>query len=165
MSMNDVRKLLGRSGGYLSWRKSRGTLSEADIKAIGELMDIDMAILLGGKPVVQEKQEKPKDDVVTVLIAEIGELRAEIEEMKKRLDNPVEVSVPMNAKDMAIRVMGNLLDGGWTTKDAVLVEFNKHHIPIEYISDALKANGAISATSGVADKARTFYIRESEIVW
>jgi hypothetical protein len=59
--------------------------------------------------------------------------------------------------------MAGLLEGGWCTKDAVLNAFNEKHIPLDYLSDAVRANGAIGATSGVADHARTFYIKEESI--
>ena len=163
-SMSEVCKLLGRSTAYLSYYKSTsGALPVADINTICDLMDIDESKLY-----VDECSDEPEDtsgDVLTKLIAEIGELRGKIVELEKRVDNPVEVSIPMSAKDMAVRVFGGLLDGGWVSKDAVLSEFSKHHIPVEYISDAMKANNAISATSGVASGARTFYIKAEEVRW
>lgn len=157
-----VCELLGRSHSYFSYYVRNNKITEADLGYLRDLLEIDDEILfLNGTPKTPTKEVST--DVVTCLIAEIGELRGKIAELEKRLEQPVKVSIPMNAKDMANRVMGSLLDGGWTSRDEVLVEFNKHNIPIEYISDALRANHAISATSGVANCARTFYIKESEV--
>ena len=86
-----------------------------------------------------------------------------MEEFEERLKTPAIVTIPMNAKDMAVLTMRELLEGGVTTKDDVLRAFNEKHIPIEYIQHALTANNAISATSGVADRARTFYITQGAL--
>ena len=164
--MSEMSKLLGRSVAYLSYYKSSsGCLPVADINAICDLIDIDKRMLLavGGDSPKEEPKEEPKSDALTRLIVEIGELRGKIAELEKRIEEPVEVSIPMTAKDMAVRVFGNLLDGGWVTKDTVIAEFAKHHVPLEYLSDAVRANGAISATSGVANSARTFYIKAEEV--
>ena len=172
----EIAKLLGHSHAYYSHWVKGGEIPKADLEKICDLMEVDYVALCPNSSnidletvmhnainSVEALENTKRDNAITALIAEIGELRGEIAELKKRVDNPVPVSIPMNAKDMAIEVMGNLLDGGWVSKDTVLIEFNKHHIPCEYIRDALRANKAISATSGVAHEARTFYIKESEV--
>lgn len=156
----ELSKLLGHSVSYLSYHKAKnGGIPAEDIKKITELMDIDMKQLIVRGEFKPEEQTED-DKIINALIQKIGQLEQKMVEFEERLAKPAIVTIPMNAKDMAILTMRDLLDGGWTTKDDVLVAFNEKHIPIEYISDALKANNAISATSGVASGARTFYIAQ-----
>ena len=167
ISFKEVSKLLGHSEQYLSYKKTtKGNLPNEDVVALQELLNVDMKKLIPSSKsedaVAANGQTKDEKDelVINNLITKIGELENKIARLEERLNEPVAVSIPMNAKDMAIVVMESLLEGGWCTKDDVLREFNKHHIPIEHISAAVKANNAIAATSGVADKARTFYIKQ-----
>ena len=166
----ELSKLLGHSVSFLSYHKRRnGGIPTEDLKRITELIDLDMKQLVAhGEPQTDEPQEVPivkqsEMDAVSALIVTIGELEARVARLEERIEKPAIVTIPMHAKDMAILTMGELLEGGWTTKDDVLRTFNEKHIPIEYISDALKANNAISATSGVADRARTFYIGQGAL--
>ena len=163
LSKKDLSLLIGRGHNYISKMIRQGNgLPKESILSIAELLGLsakeitDMTV----KTVRVEKKTE-SDGVITALIAEIGVLKGEIEIIKKKLEEPKLIEIPMDAKEMAIRVMGELLEGGWCTKDDVLVEFNRHHIPTQYINDAIHANNAILATSGVADRVRTFYIKEA----
>ena len=165
IGQTELSKLLGRSPSFLSYHKKCNCgIPTEDLKRITELIDLDMKQLVAhDEPYTDEPKEVPTTketdmDAVSALIVTIGELEARVVRLEERVEKPAIVTIPMNAKDMAILTMRDLLDGGWTTKDDVLRAFNEKHIPIEHISAALKANNAVSATSGVAEKARTFYI-------
>lgn len=164
---SEVSRLLGYSKSYLSMRKKQfGGLEKAEIDKLRDLMDIDMKQLV---PRDTDKDEGKASDVdrteaftIGVLIAEIGELRGEVEALKKKVEEPTIVAIPMDAKEMAIRVVGELLEGGWCTKGEVLIKFNEHHIPIQYINDAIHAHGAVMATAGHGTSMRTFIIKEGK---
>jgi hypothetical protein len=161
VSMKDVSRLLGHGEQYLSYKKTMGYgLPNEDVVKLQDLLDIDMKKLILKSDDETVSNEPASDMVIENLIKKIGELEHKLSLLEEQMKTPVPVSIPMNADEMAILVMGDLLEGGWCSKDDVLVAFNKHHIPIEYITKALKAHNAISATSGVADKARTFYIKQ-----
>lgn len=156
LTQEELSELLGKGKRYIANSVSRNSKVHKDVaKALTEILDL-------------EEEEKPAKDpaeksVLDYLIAEIGVLKGEIEALKKQMEKPQIVAIPMHPKEMAIRTLGQLLEGGWCTKDAVLSAFNEKHIPLDYLADAVRANGAIGATSGVADHARTFYIKEESI--
>lgn len=153
LSQEELSELLGKGKRYISNSVSRNSKVHKDVaKALTEILDL-------GVPA----EPKADKNVLDYLIAEIGTLKGEIEALKKQMEKPQIVAIPMHPKEMAIKTMAGLLEGGWCTKDAVLSAFNEKHIPLDYLSDAVRANGAIGATSGVADHARTFYIKEESI--
>ena len=152
LTQEELSELLGKGERYISNSVSRNSKIHKDVaKALNEILDLDAPA------------EPAEDSTLNYLIAEIGMLKGEIEALKKKMEKPQIVAIPMHPKEMAIRTMAGLLEGGWCTKDAVLSAFNEKHIPLDYLSDAVRANGAIGATSGVADHARTFYIKEESI--
>lgn len=155
LTQEELSELLGKGKRYISNSVSRNSKIHKDVaKALTEILDLDAP----AKPVAETDK-----NVLDYLITEIGMLKGEIEALKKQMEKPQIVAIPMHPREMAIRTMGQLLEGGWCTKDAVLNAFNEKHIPLDYLSDAVRANGAIGATSGVADHARTFYIKEESI--
>lgn len=152
LTQKELGELIGRNQKYISNSIARKSKVHKDVaKALNEILDLDAPV------------EPADDSTLNYLIAEIGMLKGEIEALKKQMEKPQIVAIPMHPREMAIRTMGQLLEGGWCTKDAVLSAFNEKHIPLDYLSDAVRANGAIGATSGVADHARTFYIKEESI--
>ena len=152
LTQEELSELLGKGERYISNSVSRNSKIHKDVaKALNEILDLDAPA------------EPAEDSTLNYLIAEIGMLKGEIEALKKKMEKPQIVAIPMHPKEMAIRTMAGLLEGGWCTKDAVLSAFNEKHIPLDYLSDAVRANGAIGSTSGVADHARTFYIKEESI--
>lgn len=156
LTQEELSELLGKGKRYIGNASSRKSKVHKDVaKALTEILDLDAP----AKPA----EENPNSKMLDYLIAEIGMLKGEIEVLKKQMEKPQIVAIPMHPKEMAIRTLGQLLEGGWCTKDAVLNAFNEKHIPLDYLSDAVRANGAIGATSGVADHARTFYIKEDAI--
>lgn len=157
LTQEELSELLGKSKRYIGNASSRKSKVHKDVaKALTEILDLDAP--------APPAEEKTNDDMVLdYLIAEIGMMKGEIESLKKQMEKPQIVAIPMHPREMAIRTLGQLLEGGWCTKDAVLSAFNEKHIPLDYLSDAVRANGAIGATSGVADHARTFYIKEESI--
>lgn len=156
LTQEELSELLGKSKRYIGNASSRKSKVHKDVaKALTEILDLDAP--------AEPAKENPNGKMLDYLIAEIGMLKGEIEVLKKQMEKPQIVAIPMHPKEMAIRTMGQLLEGGWCTKDAVLSAFNEKHIPLDYLSDAVRANGAIGATSGVADHARTFYIKEETI--
>lgn len=155
LTQEELSELLGKGKRYIANSVSRNSKVHKDVaKALTEILDLDAP----AKPA-----EEADSRVLDYLITEIGMLKGEIEALKKQMEKPQIVAIPMHPKEMAIRTMGQLLEGGWCTKDAVLSAFNEKHIPLDYLADAVRANGAIGATSGVADHARTFYIKEESI--
>lgn len=155
LTQEELSELVGKGKRYIGNSVSRNSKVHKDVaKALNEILDLDAP----AKPVVETDK-----NVLDYLIAEIGTLKGEIEALKKQMEKPQIVAIPMHPKEMAIKTMAGLLEGGWCTKDAVLSAFNEKHIPLDYLSDAVRANGAIGATSGVADHARTFYIKEESI--
>lgn len=157
LSKEDISEMLGKTKGYYSKAMSCNHRIHKDTaKALTEILDLDAP----AKPVAEAKADAR---VLDYLITEIGMLKGEIEALKKKVEEPQIVAIPMHPKEMATRTLASLLEGGWCTKDAVLNAFNEKHIPLDYLSDAVRANGAIGATSGVADHARTFYIKEENI--
>lgn len=149
LTQKELGELVGRNQKYISNGIARKSKVHKDVaKALNEILDLDAPV------------EPADDSTLNYLIAEIGMLKGEIKALKKQMEKPQIVAIPMHPREMAIRTMEELLTGGWCTKDAVLSAFNEKHIPLDYLSDAVRANGAIGATSGVADHARTFYIKE-----
>lgn len=164
LTMGELSKLIGKAETYYSksMRNNNG-LPKDSILSIAELLEISPRELTCRDDEEEAKKiadKATKEVSVQFLFQEIGELRGRIVQLEKKIEEPAIVAIPMDAKEMAIRVMGELLEGGWCTKDDVLVEFNRHHIPTQYIVDAVHANGVVLATSGVADHVRTFYIKE-----
>ena len=164
ITMGELSKLIGKAETYYSkMRRKDNGLPKDSILSIAELLEISPRELTYRDTEEEAKKiadKATKEVSVQFLIQEIGELRGRIVQLEKKIEEPAIVAIPMDAKEMAIRVMEELLEGGWCTKDDVLVAFNKHHIPTQYIVDAVHANGVVLATSGVADHARTFYIKE-----
>lgn len=161
LTREELSELVGKGKSYITNSVSRNSRVHKDVaKALAEILDLKEA----EKPAEEQPaEENPNGKMLDYLIAEIGMLKGEIEALKKKMEKPQIVAIPMHPREMAIRTLEQLLEGGWCTKDAVLSAFNEKHIPLDYLSDAVRANGAIGATSGVADHARTFYIKEESI--
>lgn len=165
LTMGELSKLIGKADTYYSKSKNNNNgLPKDSILSIAELLDINPRELTCRNDEVEKIVENATNPVtVNFLIQEIGELRGRIVELEKKIDEPAIVAIPMDAKEMAIRVMSELLESGWCTKDDVLVEFNRHHIPMQYISDAVHAHDVTVATSGHAEGVRTFYIKGGKL--
>lgn len=160
----EVSKLLEKGETYLAYNKSKGTgLTNDDILKLRDLMEIDMKELVprGDVKQVVPKPEEPDNNskAIDVLFQEIAQLRNKIAELEKKMEEPAIVAIPMQPKEMASKVLGELLEKGWCTKDDVLVEFNKHHIPTQYMNDAVHEHDAVLATSGYGSSLRTFIIK------
>lgn len=154
-----ISELLGHSETFLSMSKSKNLgLPSADIEKIRDLMEIDMKQLVPRK---ERKEDEKTDDEKTIeaLIAEVGVLRNRIVQLEKKLEEPVIVAIPMKPAEMAEKIVGECLESGWCTKDKLLVEFNKHHVPTQYMSDAVSAHDAVYATSGIGSSMRTYIIK------
>ena len=160
LSKKELGILLGYGSTYINNSIRQNTaLSKDTIEKLADLFDMNPREFMP-RPKTEKPVKVATDKTIDVLIAEIGKLTNRIEQLERKIEQPVICEIPMEAKEMARRIVERLLEGGWCSADDVLVEFNKHHIPGVYINDAVRANGAIAATAGVADRARTFYIKE-----
>lgn len=164
VTQKSVSEMLEKESNYLAYHKARGDgLTNDDILKLRDLMEIDMKKLVPrGDTSRPSKPEEPdlNSKAIDVLFQEIAQLRNEIERLEKKMEEPTLVAIPMQPQEMATRVLGELLEGGWCTKDDVIVEFNKHHIPMQYLPDALHAHNAETATAGHANTVKTYIFKK-----
>ena len=162
VTQKSVSEMLEKESNYLAYHKTRGDgLTNDDIVKLRDLMEIDMkALVKHGEISIPKPEEKDANSkAIDVLFQEIAQLRNQLAVLEKKMEEPAIVAIPMQPKEMANKVMGELLEKGWCTKDDVIVEFNKHHIPMQYMNDAVHEHDAVLATSGYGEKLRTYIIK------
>ena len=163
VTQKSVSELIGKDTNYISYHKTKndGLLNE-DIVKLRDLMELDMKALVPRGEVTYPKPEEQDANsrAIDVLFQEIAQLRNQIAVLEKKLEQPAIVAIPMEPKEMACRILGELLEKGWCKKDDVIVAFNEHHIPMQYLNDALHEHNAVTATAGHDRTFRTYILKE-----
>ena len=157
VTQTEVCELLGKNKTYLSYCKKNG-VTDKDIAKLQDMFSLDVSKLMDNND-VPNTPNTPSGRFEDYVIAELGKIASALERVEGLLGEPRVTAVPMSPQEMAEIVLDDLLADGWCMKDQIIVEFNKHKIPLEYLSKACDKLGVTRTTSGHAENTRTYYIK------